>query len=245
MITCHLNGGLGNQLFQIFTTISYAIMTKNKYFFLNLEKLQDDKNQTIRYTYWNTFFNNLQAFLIDKNPENINLIEVKESGFEYNLLPVYNKNTDILLHGYFQSYKYFQIYFQIICKIIGIERMKREILERFNDFIFFSLNSISLHFRIGDYKKLQKIYPILTYEYYESALKYIQEKNNVNNLNNSNNLNNLNNINIFHVFYFCEEKDINQVSIIIEKLKKNFKDFIFVRVENTLEDWEQMILMSC
>jgi len=28
MITCNLMGGLGNQIFQIFTTISYAIRTK-------------------------------------------------------------------------------------------------------------------------------------------------------------------------------------------------------------------------
>ena len=35
MITCALMGGLGNQLFQIFTTISYAIQTENNYKFTN------------------------------------------------------------------------------------------------------------------------------------------------------------------------------------------------------------------
>ena len=34
MITCNLMGGLGNQLFQIFTTISYAIKSKNKFYFI-------------------------------------------------------------------------------------------------------------------------------------------------------------------------------------------------------------------
>jgi hypothetical protein len=31
MITCNLMGGLGNQIFQIFTTISYAIKSKNQF----------------------------------------------------------------------------------------------------------------------------------------------------------------------------------------------------------------------
>ena len=34
MITCNLQGGLGNQLFQIYTTISYAMETQNSFFFL-------------------------------------------------------------------------------------------------------------------------------------------------------------------------------------------------------------------
>ena len=32
------------------------------------------------------------------------------------------------------------------------------------------LNSISLHFRMGDYKTLQHIHPIMNYEYYKNAL---------------------------------------------------------------------------
>ena len=52
MITCNLMGGLGNQLFQIFATISYAIKSKNKFEFLNLDKLGSGST-TIRSTYWN------------------------------------------------------------------------------------------------------------------------------------------------------------------------------------------------
>ena len=40
MITCNLMGGLGNQLFQLFTTISYAIKVKDKFVFLNLKSLE-------------------------------------------------------------------------------------------------------------------------------------------------------------------------------------------------------------
>ena len=39
MITCNLMGGLGNQLFQIFTTISYAIESKRKCVFFKTDTL--------------------------------------------------------------------------------------------------------------------------------------------------------------------------------------------------------------
>jgi len=37
MITCNLMGGLGNQIFQIFATISYAIKTQQQFKFVNLK----------------------------------------------------------------------------------------------------------------------------------------------------------------------------------------------------------------
>ena len=57
MITCFLMGGLGNQIFQIFATISYSIKTRNEFKFLNLKILTDGFN-TPRNTYWDSFFIN-------------------------------------------------------------------------------------------------------------------------------------------------------------------------------------------
>ena len=91
MITCNLMGGLGNQLFQIFTTISYAIKTKNRFNFMALEKLGGGST-IIRYTFWNTFFLNLKPFLLTEMPP---VFVIKESDFTYNELPVtemINKN---------------------------------------------------------------------------------------------------------------------------------------------------------
>jgi len=50
MITCHLMGGLGNQLFEIYTTLSYAIQSNQSFAFLNVKQLGD------RFTYWDSFF---------------------------------------------------------------------------------------------------------------------------------------------------------------------------------------------
>ena len=52
MITCNLVGGLGNQLFQIFTTLAYAIKTKEKFIFLNSETVGKGITK-VRNTYWN------------------------------------------------------------------------------------------------------------------------------------------------------------------------------------------------
>ena len=62
MISCDLMGGLGNQLFQIFATISYAMQSKQPFNFL------DKKTLVNRPTYWNNFLMYLKNFLISKTP---------------------------------------------------------------------------------------------------------------------------------------------------------------------------------
>jgi hypothetical protein len=226
-------GGLGNQLFQIFTTISYAIKTKNRFNFMALEKLGGGST-IIRYTFWNTFFLNLKPFLLTEMPP---VFVIKERDFTYNELPVTEMiNKNILIYGYFQSYKYFQENYSIICRIIGIENLKMKVLSKLNLFNSEYLNkdqlvyNISLHFRLGDYKKLQDFHPVMTYEYYENSLSYIQTKN-VDNT--------------YRIIYFCEDADIDDVLITIDKLIIKFPDYNFVRGDNSLQDWEQMIYMSC
>ena len=81
MITCNLMGGLGNQIFQIFTTISYAIKTKNQFKFISLEKLGSGTT-TVRNTYWNSFFSKLKPFLIN-DFSNFNIM-IKEKDFTFN-----------------------------------------------------------------------------------------------------------------------------------------------------------------
>jgi hypothetical protein len=86
MITCDLRGGLGNQLFEIFTTISYAIKAKIPFKFLNI-KCMGGGTSTIRYTFWETFLSNLKPFLIENLTQPVHII--KENGFPYNDLPVH------------------------------------------------------------------------------------------------------------------------------------------------------------
>ena len=227
MITCNLMGGLGNQIFQIFATISYAIKSRNQFKFTDKTQLGGGST-TLRYTFWNSFFSNLKPFITSTFPP---LHTIKEKGFPYSeLLVLEMMNRDVLLFGYFQSYKYFQEHYDIICRLIGLDKMKVELLTNVN-LVGRSLEkTISMHFRLGDYKKLQDFHPIATYEYYEGALTYIQKANQYEE---------------FTVHFFCEDDDLHEVQITIKKMEKQFPRYNFVRVDNSLADWQQMLLMSC
>ena len=236
MITCNLLGGLGNQLFQIFTTISYAIKSKEKFIFLNSETIGTGITK-VRNTYWNNLLYKLKYFLTYDFP---NYIVIREKEFifndiilEINKIKIYN---NICLYGYFQSYKYFQDNYNLIYKMLDIEKQKETIIKSPGVWNLENAVSVSMHFRIGDYKLLPNVYPILTYEYYEKAFEYIInfykviEKHNLYNLD---------------ILFFCEDEDLEEVNIIIEKLKKRFTNTGFHRASNILKDWEQMLLMSC
>ena len=220
-------GGLGNQIFQIFTTISYSIKSKNPFKFFNIEVLGSG-NTTIRYTYWNTFFNQLRPFLIDPKPlTNI----VREKDFTYNNIDTNQLiSRDIMLYGYFQSYKYFQEHYESICRIIGLENMKNNIKKNNNLSNEYLTNTISIHFRLGDYKKTPEFHPLATYDYYEKSLEFIQKQQSVQD---------------FTILYFCEEDDHKEVLVSINKLVNKFPNYKFIRGDPMLQDWEQLLLMSC
>jgi hypothetical protein len=84
MLTCNLMGGLGNQLFQIFTVISYAIKYKHMFKFINSEFLGTGETMK-RKTYWNSFLFRLSGFLFDKLPH-FDII-YKEERFSFDEIP--------------------------------------------------------------------------------------------------------------------------------------------------------------
>lgn len=227
MLTCNLMGGLGNQIFQIFATISYAIKTRNQFKFTNATSLGSGST-TVRNTYWYSFFSRLKHFTTNEFPQ---LHIIREKDFTFNELPMINPSQDIMIQGYFQSYKYFEPNYEIICRMIGLEQMKDELLKKLNYNLTFLNNVISLHFRLGDYKKLQLLHPIMKKEYYSRCLDFILKKYNKDEK--------------FNVMYFCEDDDLNEVQITISYLSEKFPQLTFIRGENTLQDWEQMLLMSC
>jgi hypothetical protein len=233
MISCRLCGGLGNQLFQIFTTISYAMKYSKPFFFLNNQQLGNGTNDsTIRYTYWDTFLTAMKPFL--KNATEIpQLMFIYEKTFLYQDIPEnLQNNYGTLLVGYYQSPKYFNNYKEVISKLLKID-LKKIIVKNRVKINFNDIYTISIHFRFGDYKKYPTIYPLLDYSYYKNALSYIVKE--------------ISNFGIkkeIVVFYFCEEDSLLESDNIIGKLKKSFPKIRFQRADNKLEDWEQMILMS-
>ena len=233
MITCDLRGGLGNQLFQIFTVISYAIKYNYSFKFIGAEFL-GGVGCIKRNTYWDSFLFKLANFLISKYPQFDRVYE--ELSFRYNEIPnIYfqlGKESNILLRGYFQSHKYFHENFELISRILNIPVKRLEVLEevtqKFHNVEFLE-KSISMHFRLGDYKYLAHTHPIVSYNYYKTAISHI-----INNINYTPN-----------ILYFCEDEDVDIVNNTIQMLKNEFPAIKFERASTELNDWQQMLLMSC
>jgi hypothetical protein len=184
---------------------------------------------TFRTTFWNTFFSKLQPFLKDNID---NHYQINENHFYYNELPdITAVKGNVLLYGYFQSYKYFAENYDLICRMICLDKMKTDLLIKLKCNKEELKNVISMHFRIGDYKLVSEYHPILTHSYYDRALEYISKKQS--------------STAEIKVIYFCEDSDINDVLNIVNSLEKKFKNYKFVRCDNNLADWEQLLLMSC
>lgn len=222
MIYVYLQGGLGNQLFQIFTTIAYSLKHKIPF------KLPSKKNDLTspygsiykRPLYFENFLSKLKPFLCSNFEHKV---LYRERDHSYTKIPVYKDN--ILLYGYFQSYKYFDEYKNSILKFIDIKTSKTIIKKNQN-----WNNTISIHFRIGDYIHKTSAHPILSMEYYIKSLRHIIEKTNKDD---------------WRVIYFFEKKDIEQVSSNIAILKEKFPSLIFQKPFENLQDWEEMLSMSC
>ena len=231
MLTCFIQGGLGNQLFQIFTTISHAERCNIPFYFKRSPLSGDiDNGSTIRHTYWSTILFSLSAFL---KPDYISTYNViKEESFTYNQLPViYNNSGTFIICGYFQSPKYFDHMKSRIFRMIQLDKQKQLVRNR-NHLPF--ANIISMHFRIGDYVKYPGVYPILTETYYLNALKYILDSRHQTTSYPC----------PYKVIYFCETSDLPYVLPIINNIEVHFPQIIFDLINPEVADWEQMLCMS-
>jgi hypothetical protein len=242
-ISCVIMGGLGNQLFQVFAIMALSQKLKRLFFF-PYKKLGGDKRQDI---YWDTFFKELKKDTFDTPINKLRLPMYKETTFEYN--PEMQKHpmitsplNGIVLFGYFHSYKYFEKESSQIIKYLKINEKKQN-MKRLLTTICGNKRTISLHFRLGDYKSLTHHYTALELDYYENSILYI--------------LNTpaptptptpaqLDAISTEYVaLYFCEDNDLEEAEIKIEQLRIKFPSIIFQRAPNEIEDWQSMLLMSC
>ena len=217
MISVFLQAGLGNQLFQIYTAIAYAMDHKVK---LVIPEFKWDAH--LRPPYWDSIFKRLKEG-IDPHLKPGSLPRLSEEGFHYKALP---KKDQVILFGYFQSYKYFQHHSEAIYKKLNF-KMEQEMIKT----KYLTLpESISLHFRIGDYMDIQLHHPLLKDTYYIKAIQEIMTRTHRNN---------------WDIIYFCEEKDNRAVRQRLYKIKKHFPELSFHKASDEMKDWEQLLLMSC
>ena len=258
MISANIVGGLGNQLFMIFHAIANATRSGQPFVFIEVDE-HGGGGCARRRTYWKTLFLGLKPHLIKEFPPGLKTYTIQEDGFEYKTRYYvdstcgFTADDCILYDGYFQSHKYFQDEFEQISQMIGLDKFREDAKQWFVKTKMDSQNTISMHFRIGDYKDLQYYHPLMPYEYYEKSLttilyhKYGQNQDQPVQLS-------------MNVLYFCEDPDHNDVLKIIEPLQIKFPQCRFVRCTDCQstdsqctdeqqdgrqqQDYEQMMIMS-
>lgn len=234
LLSCYLMGGLGNQLFQIFTTYAYGKSSQRKVVFPFTDILTTGRP---RPTYWESFLKSIAKDTTGHDDINVsnedlmNFTIYKENGFEYKeISPMYQTIKNVMLYGYFQSYKYFDQDKSEIIVAIQLDSQKDQIKEDYSHLID-DVHTISMHFRMGDYKLNPDCHPIMTYEYYRNAMRLILSKRDP--------------YAIYRVLYFCEKEDNRFVQVMINDLKAIYKNVDFVKVDDSIVDWKQLLLMSC
>jgi hypothetical protein len=224
-VAVQIYAGLGNQIFMIFTMLSYYIDHCDKFI------IYCNSEFNIKPNYWNTFFSELKDNVSREKEVDKKFKVYKEPHFHYKgIYEYWGKHIvseDILLDGFFQSHRYFD---HNIEKIKSMLKIREKIVDVKNEFPqYFKKKTIAVHFRIGDYYNLQNMHPIKPPTYYINGFNELI-KNGVN-------------IEEYNILIFCQESDNNVVGEYIKLLKAHFNNLRYVKVSDGIPDWKQLLLM--
>lgn len=146
-------GRLGNQLFQIASTIGIAKHNHHDYVFPDWKYSKYfNKQLPLR--------NNWKAEI------------VKERSFDYNQIDLSTKGYD--LQGYFQSEKYWAHCKEDVLEYFQFTNELKNSTHEKNKFVPF--NNVAVHVRRGDYLNLSDYHTNLSMEYYEKAMSNFSNK---------------------------------------------------------------------
>jgi hypothetical protein len=168
VVSIKIQGGLGNQMFQLAGTYVYAKQNNGKLLVLR-NKIESDG----RPLYWDNILYRFQEFLVDTLP---NCLEQwYESGpTEFNIIPSLPSNG-IFLNGYLQSPKYFGDYTEEIRELFKPSpNTMSNIQSRFGLLLKNKDRIVVVHARRTDYLKDQDIinyHGPLSIDYYNEAIK--------------------------------------------------------------------------
>jgi hypothetical protein len=159
-------GGLGNLLFQyIYSFVLQKKFECNVYFQIN-------------YNYWRGDINSFAIFkhlnFIDLNIVNTdNFKNYNEKMFAYYDIDL-KKNNNYKITGYYQSYKYSELYIEEIKDILfnNISLKFLKIKNKYNSLLK-DKKTCLLHVRRGDYLIFRNIHPLCKNDYYINAIEYM------------------------------------------------------------------------
>jgi hypothetical protein len=257
MITATIMGGLGNQLFQIFTTIAAALRNNDTFFFMQQDELAGNPGHP-RYTHWSTIFRGLRSYLTKSNDITHKMFQSlptwNEIGFHYTAVPTETAKypKPLHLHGYFQSEKYFADKYHNVCEMVQLSQQQSWIKQLYSneswsqDYAGCTVKKrtlVGIHFRIGDSVFNLHIHPVMTVEYYYRAISRIIDSASAHSASAPLTL---------LVFYEPCDKDIvvRQIAELKQRCATDVngpaygRDIQFHFVRDTIADWQQMLLMS-
>jgi hypothetical protein len=165
-ISSHLQGGLGNYLFQIAS--AYGISKRD-----NKELKIDISDIAIIHSPLELYTNNILRNIQFGNIDNFEFIhQTHHLPITFTDIPVINGN--IKLDGFYQNEKYFKEYRNDIFNLFKIDNTTESYLtEKYSDISFD--NTCSIHVRRGNYVERQNFHPLQTIEYYKQAISIIGE----------------------------------------------------------------------
>ncbi|MBV03469.1 MAG: alpha-1,2-fucosyltransferase [Rhodobacteraceae bacterium] len=171
MLTSFLQGGLGNQLFQIAATLAVSVESGHAVVF-NTANHDLPKQGRPCEKYIKTIFRNLN-FSSEAAVSTDHLYH--EPYFHYKKIPPLSGNTCLI--GYFQSERYFEKYSSYIRKVFSIDEItKKKINEKYSEVLV--KNPIAIHVRRGDYLQFSDTHPPCKMEYYMAAIKEFPDNSN-------------------------------------------------------------------
>jgi hypothetical protein len=161
MISCYLQGGLGNQMFQISATYALGLENNDRCCFdFDACNTPLQGNTSIKYK------DNVLSKVC--NSKVFPSVVYHEPNFSYDKIP-YKENS--ILVGYFQSEKYFKNYENEIRDLFKCdEDIKKIIFEKYPQLN--NEKTCSIHVRRGDYIKFNDHHEVQSIDYYKNALSY-------------------------------------------------------------------------
>lgn len=222
-----ITGGLGNQMFQYAFVL--ALRTKG----INV------KLDISYYDYWKKYnwkmhngYELEKVFGIKENCINkqglhmkwLRLLDhydpmgiIKKDNLRFN--KHFSKSLSLYYYGYWQNEKYFASIKEDVHKTFtfqGIDNKNQDLA-----FQLQTCNSVSLHIRRGDYSQFGMT--ILNRDYYEKAIKYIENK-------------------IDDPYYFLFSDDINEAELLASQM--NIKHYKIIDHNKGEDSYKDMFLMS-
>lgn len=168
-ISFQMLGGLGNILFPYANALSLA-----KDFNLDLKLFYN--HQGILHTHPQEYKDIFFKSKIPLNQDQLsNFSIIQEKNFSYDQI-VLNKNENIFLTGYFQSYKYFNHNRNIILNQLSpSNELTENLLEEHGSLNY--KNTVSIHIRRGNYSSLSEYHNLLDLDYYKKAMEFFPDSN--------------------------------------------------------------------